>query len=309
LIPSPETIKLHGSNPESVPPRRGFGDYQADGFNWITPVGGEFYPDYLTSATATFEGPIKRFGELIRQAGTSDQLLRLIGEEPNPPRVQLCRVFRKYVCPVVSVELLKQRKKVDSICRLWGHMFRPIDDVRRAWASRPDADEALSAVLWEYNDRGQKGYDLAAAFFEYFRAHFDDHYSLEGPAGAGPDIKLDRVLKDYPHERPVDFLVRRRSDSAVRVVGFERYDSDRGGAQEDDRTGGYRTAVDEVLRYSDSKRLGLKVLFINDGPGLLLGSMWRDYAEIENRHPGRVLVSTLKMLPERLTRDWIEDSA
>ena len=41
------------------------------------------------------------------------------------------------------------------------------------------------------------------------------------------------------------------------------------------------------------------------GPGLLLGSMWRDYAEIEKRGKGRILVTTLRMLDERLTKDWL----
>ena len=42
----------------------------------------------------------------------------------------------------------------------------------------------------------------------------------------------------------------------------------------------------------------LKVIFVNDGPGLLLGSMWADYAHIEEQMPGRVKVATLRMVPE-----------
>lgn len=49
-----------------------------------------------------------------------------------------------------------------------------------------------------------------------------------------------------------------------------------------------------------------KVVFLNDGPGLLLGSMWRDYAEIEKLGKGKILVTTLRMLDERLTKDWLE---
>jgi hypothetical protein len=50
----------------------------------------------------------------------------------------------------------------------------------------------------------------------------------------------------------------------------------------------------------------LKIIFLNDGPGLLLGSMWRDYAAIEDYEGGNVLVCTLKMLDTRLTRSWLE---
>jgi hypothetical protein len=47
------------------------------------------------------------------------------------------------------------------------------------------------------------------------------------------------------------------------------------------------------------------VIFVNDGPGLLLGSMWNDYASIEIRIPGRIRVMTLRMVEERLTLDWL----
>ncbi len=51
--------------------------------------------------------------------------------------------------------------------------------------------------------------------------------------------------------------------------------------------------------------LRTKVIFINDGPGLLLGSMWNDYASLERTGKGRVLVSTLRMVPERLSKNWL----
>lgn len=49
----------------------------------------------------------------------------------------------------------------------------------------------------------------------------------------------------------------------------------------------------------------LKVIFLNDGPGLLLGSTWRDYAYIENLWPGLVKVVTLRMFPERISINWL----
>ncbi len=61
----------------------------------------------------------------------------------------------------------------------------------------------------------------------------------------------------------------------------------------------------EVQAYADTKNLHLKVLFVNDGPGLLLGSMWDDYAAIESGWPDRVKVVTLRMVPERVTADWL----
>lgn len=92
----------------------------------------------------------------------------------------------------------------------------------------------------------------------------------------------------------------------ILAIGLARYDSDRGGAQEDDRTGQYKTAIDEILRYAHSRNLRTKVILLNDGPGLLLGSMWRDYVTLENSYRDEVLVLTLRMIPERLSLKWLQ---
>lgn len=49
----------------------------------------------------------------------------------------------------------------------------------------------------------------------------------------------------------------------------------------------------------------IKVIYLNDGPGLLLGSMWNDYAYIEDQWPGRVKVVTLRMVSDRITLEWL----
>lgn len=46
-------------------------------------------------------------------------------------------------------------------------------------------------------------------------------------------------------------------------------------------------------------------MFLNDGPGLLLGTMWDDYAKLEERWGNKIKVVTLRMIPERITMDWI----
>jgi hypothetical protein len=45
---------------------------------------------------------------------------------------------------------------------------------------------------------------------------------------------------------------------------------------------------------------------LNDGPGLILGSMWDDYADLEQNGQSRVMVCTLKMLDERFTQSWLD---
>ena len=221
-------------------------------------------------------------------------------------RVQLSRVFRKYVSPETPVEMLKKKTKAAEICEQFGDGFRPIPIVQKKFVSRPIPDEALCALLWEYKDRGRKGYDLTEKFFHLMRTQFSE-LSTWGPERAGKDILLGDVFEDYPNpKRPVDFIVSDKSRRDIYCVGLARYDGDRGGAQEDDRTGGYTNCADEILSYAEEKGLNLRVLFLNDGPGLLLGSTWDDYASLEERWNGKIKVVTLRMIPDRLSTAWFK---
>lgn len=202
--------------------------------------------------------------------------------------------------------MLKKKTAVDQICRNFGKKFRPIPDVQRKFASRPIPDEALCAILWEYKDRGKKGYDLTKRLFGILRRQFPT-LVLKGPERAGKDILMGTVFPDYPNpKRPVDFALYEKNNSVPLAIGLARYDSDRGGAQEDDRTGGYFNCANEILSYTNRKRYSTKVIFVNDGPGLLLGSMWDDYGRLERSGQGKVIVVTLRMVPDRITSDWLK---
>lgn len=293
-----------------------FADYRQEGGRWITLSTGEYYPDILIDACILFEPVIIQFGQLVRSSPTSAHLLRLIATTPNPMRVQLLRIFRRYVCPIISVEATKRVGKIEQIIQDFGSQFRPIQDVQAAYEGRPIRDEALCALLWEYKDRGKQGYDLTEEFFTIFQGTFPD-LPLLGPIRAGKDIFLSSIfsnlqtthplLPSYPNQnRPVDFVIYRdQTETEIATIGLARYDSDRGGAQEDDRIGGYQNCADEILTYAKNNTLRIKVIFLNDGPGLLLGSMWRDYAVLEQRWPGKIMVLTLRMVPERLTHEWL----
>lgn len=286
---------------------RTFRDYQPEGHSWITLSTGEYYPDILESACRYYGPVLSEFRDLLRGSTSSVALFTAIAEvRPVWMRVQLCRVFKKYVSPETPVEMLKIKSKAPTICAEYGAGFRHIAKVQEKFESRPLPDEALCAVLWEYKDRGKKGYDLTEEAFRILREQFPG-CTLLGPERAGKDVLLGDVLPNYPKpDRPVDFVLKRRG--RVLAIGLARYDSDRGGAQEDDRTGQYREVVDEVLAYADANGMDtLKVVFVNDGPGLLLGSMWRDYADLEDRGRGRVRVATLRMMPERITPSWVEE--
>jgi len=293
--------------PAGKAPKKTFADYKAEARNWITLATGEYYPDILGDACELYKPVLVLFGQLLKSSESSARLFFQITEQTDGwMRVQLARVFRKYVSPETPVEMLKQKSKAQTICDEFGNGFRPIQKVQAAFLSRPLPDEALCAVLWEYKDRGKKGYDLTERFFALFRATFPE-LRIIGPERAGKDILLGQVFENYPKpSRPVDFVIHDGKKKGVLAIGLARYDSDRGGAQEDDRTGGYQNCADEILNYARKHGLRAKVIFINDGPGLLLGSMWNDYAHLERSHPGKILVATLRMIPERITREWLQ---
>lgn len=283
-----------------------FSSYKAEGHRWITLAGGEYYPDILEDARLLYGPVLVLFGKLLKSSESSSRLFLLVSEVPDQwMRIQLARVFRKYVSPETPVEMLKKKTWATKIVNQFGRGFRPIHEVQAAFNSRPMPDEVLCALLWEYKSRGSKGYDLTERFFELFQAHFPD-LRIEGPKRAGRDILLGTIFENYPYpKRPADFVIYDSHGKSILTVGFAHYDSDRGGAQEDDRTGGYQNCANEVLQYAHEYNLSVKVMFINDGPGLLLGSMWDDYARLEESWPGKVMVLTLRMLPERVTYDWL----
>ncbi|MCP4049878.1 MAG: bstEII [bacterium] len=280
-----------------------FRDYKKEASNWITLATGEFYPDILIDACNLYQPVLELFGQLLKTSESSIRLFLQTSEIKQPwMRIQLARVFRKYVSPNTPVEMLKKKTKAQWICDEFGKGFRPIVEVQKAFSTRSMPDEALCTVLWEYKDRGQKGYDMTERMFALLKTKFPE-FQISGPERAGRDILLGEVFRDYPKpDRPVDFII--QDNDNILAVGLARYDSDRGGAQEDDRTGGYFNAAKEFLEYATNNKLKTKVIFVNDGPGLLLGSMWNDYSTLEETS-NSIIVLTLRMILERLTKEWL----
>ena len=280
-----------------------FREYRPSGADWITVMDTEFYPDYIDNLEVQYGAVLERFRELVGEASDSTDLLRRIVAEKAAARIELLKVFNRYVSPPTSVEMLRKVRETEDTIRGFGKDFRDLSIVREKLASRPDSDETLMVTIYLQSKRGKKGYDLTEAFFTWFEITFPN-YTITGPRGAGRDVILSDVLPDFRKRVPADFLIK-DSDSTPLVVGFARYDSDRGGSQEDDRVSGNRDKVTEIARYNAETGQRLKILFVNDGPGLLLGSMWRDYSEIESDSGGIAMVCTLKMLDERVTEDWL----
>ena len=139
--------------------------------------------------TQTFSQPLAdsmhlfslSLSKLLRASHSSRHLFIAISETPNAwMRTQLCRVFKKYVSPQTPVEMLKRKRFAAKICEDFGHVFRDIVEVQKRFAKRPFPDEALCAVLWEYKDRGKKGYDLTEQLFEVLRTQHVE-FTIEGP--------------------------------------------------------------------------------------------------------------------------------
>jgi hypothetical protein len=290
--------------------RRLFGDYKSQASEYITSQARPYYPDYLEDAKGLYRHVFVRFGELLEAAESSRDLLIRIHAQAGEMRIQLLRCFRKYVSPMTSVEMLKVKAKAQQVVDGFGETFRDIQEVRAKFAARANDDEALAAVFWEHHDRGTPGYVLTRNFFNAFEEVYNHTYLIAGPREAGADVQLSDVLPKFIEIVPADFVILRKEDTLPLVVGFAHYDSDRGGSQEDDRTGGNQDKVEKIMKYAARRRLPLRVLFVNDGPGLLLGSMWDDYARLEATNivdeELRVMVLTLKMVPERLNLDWLE---
>jgi len=284
--------------------KKSFSDYKSDASNWITLAGGEYYPDILKDACALYKPVLVLFGQFVKSSESSSRLFLGISEVAETwLRVQLLRVFKRYVCPVLPVEMTKRKTKAIEFEKEFCNNFRPINEVQKAFNSRPLRDEAMCALLWEYKDRGKKGYDLTERFFELFRNNFSG-LQIIGPERAGKDILMKEIFTDYPNSnRPIDFVIKDKNE--ILAIGLARYDSDRGGAQEDDRTGGYANCANEFFGYAKQKGLKTKLIFVNDGPGLLLGSMWNDYAALEKSWQGRIMVLTLRMVTERITKEWL----
>lgn len=130
-----------------------FGDYKNDGHLWITLSTGDYYPDILPIACELYKPVLVVFGQLVERAHSSTDLLMLIAEiKEQWMRIQLTRVFRKYVSPETPVEMLKKKRDAAKICEQFGKGFREITLVQERFTGRPIPDEALCAVLWEYKD-------------------------------------------------------------------------------------------------------------------------------------------------------------
>jgi len=284
----------------------------ADPSKVITPIDSTIrFPEVLDILIAKYDDAIDIFCDLIKNSNSSSDVLKKIRttERTADERMALLKMYRRCVSPVLDTETTKKIKKVSNemLIETYGETFKPINKLKKQFGNLPkEMRYALAALIGEYDTRGQLGYQLTGAFFDWFEDHFKDEFTIEGPRGAGRDVELSEIFPDFNGSFPCDFVIRKVKDQTPVAIGFARYDSTRGGAQSDDRTGGNSNKVDKAKKYFKKAGGHIKLVFLSDGPGLLHKDTWEESCTLDGKWDGKVRVATLKLAEKRITKDWLE---
>lgn len=267
------------------------------------------FPEILSVCSQKYAEDIQRFRMLVAQATSSADLLDRIRSRDytGDQRMSLLKMFRRCVSPVLDTEMAKKITVVPtaSLVAGLGHTFKPIGLLKSQFATlSPHEEAALAALIGEYDTRGQLGYLLTAQFFDWFDAHFRGSFSISGPRGAGRDVELSSIYSDYVGNFPCDFVIR-SADNVVRAIGFARYDSTRGGAQSDDRTGGNSDKVGKAREFCQAYGNQFRIIFLSDGPGMAHRDTWAEACNLDGSWDGNVRVTTLKTAAERIDASWL----
>ncbi len=284
----------------------------ADPSKVITPIDSTIrFPEVLDILIDKYDDAIDIFCDLIKNSDSSADVLVKIRTTTRKAdeRMALLKMYRRCVSPVLDTETTKKIKKVSNemLIETYGETFKPIGKLKKQFGNLPkEMRYALAALIGEYDTRGQLGYQLTGAFFDWFEDHFKGEFTIEGPRGAGRDIELAEIFPDFNGSFPCDFVIRKAKDKTPVAVGFARYDSTRGGAQSDDRTGGNSNKVDKAKKYFKNSGKHIKLIFLSDGPGLLHKDTWEESCTLDGQWGGNVRVATLKLAAKRITKEWLE---
>lgn len=272
------------------------------------------FPEVVPVMREKYEGAVRKFAALVTASSSSGELLERIRTPriPADERMSLLKIFRRCVSGVCDTEATKKISTIStsSLVNNYGSTFKPISKVKEQFADLDDVFVAVLAVsIGEYDNRGQQGYVLTGQFFDWFEEQYKDHLTIEGPRGAGPDVELSSVIPGFSGSCPCDFIIRRKLDRSVIGVGFARYDSTRGGAQSDDRTGGNAAKVYMIRGYCEPLKKALRVIFLADGPGLAHNDTWKEAVKLDGLWDGNVRLTTLKLATQRVTLEWLQGAS
>lgn len=273
---------------------------------------GMTYPEFLAERIKKYSGYVNDFSEIITMSSSSQEVLEHIRDKSKKmtkeKRMSLLKIFRRCVSPVCDTEATKKIQKIPTSVFItnYGHTFKPINILKLQFTNLTRAEmSALCVLLGEYDIRGEQGYILTDLFFTWFEEMFEN-FSIEGPRGAGKDILLSTIFPEYAGHYPCDFVIRDKSTQNVLAIGFARYDSTRGGAQSDDRTGGNSDKVSKAMLFSEESGKKFKLIFLADGPGLSHKDTWAEACLLDGSWGGKVRLTTLLTAPNRITKEWLE---
>lgn len=261
-------------------------------------------------ALAKYTSNILSFIHLVNQSTSSADLLGKIriSKLDKDTRMTYLKLFRRCVCSSLDTELSKKITKVsteDLVSNFCEH-FLDIEELKQFFNQEFNQSHlmSLSCLLAEYDKRGASGYQLTDLLFDELERLYPN-IDVLGPRGAGKDIELNTVYPSFMGGRfPCDFVIRDKQNNKILAVGFSRYDSTRGGAQSDDRTGGNAQKVSKLRDHYISTGEIIKVLFVSDGPGLAHRDTWEETLSLDESWDDNVRVTTLKTL-EEVTHNWL----
>lgn len=261
-------------------------------------------------ALAKYTSNILSFIQLVNQSTSSADLLGKIriSKLDKDTRMTYLKLFRRCVCSSLDTELSKKITKVstEELVSNFADHFLDIEELKKFFNSEFNESHlmSLSCLLAEYDKRGASGYQLTDLLFDELERLYPNIEVL-GPRGAGKDIELNTVYPSFMGGRfPCDFVIRDKQTHKILAVGFSRYDSTRGGAQSDDRTGGNAQKVSKLREHCLATGEVIKVLFVSDGPGLAHRDTWEETLSLDESWDDNVRVTTLKTL-EEVTLNWL----
>lgn len=263
-----------------------------------------YFPEYLDSSQAEEARDIvKTFTTLAKDDEidtTFDLFSAIQSRHTGDERKQLLRVFRRYACVDLPHEMVKKKNFMGIVENSYTDYLRDIGEIREVVQERPDEDETMIALLQQHQDGSLKGYDLEERIAKKLKKKVPE-LEIEGE-GAGDDVPIEDWISDYEKTTPADMVG--LVDGEIRLVVFASYRRGRGGSQSGDRGGSNANYAQDLDEFAEQHERDIKTLIVTDGPGVVFDDVWNNHAKAEEQTQ-RARVCTLKMMEERVTRDWI----
>lgn len=286
--------------------------YNFDKFSIITPIdNNQRFQESFDFNVVKYQSDIYEFIELVKKSSSSEELLYCIrqGNIDKNTRMSFLKLFRRCVSTVIDTETSKKIKKIptEKLIETYGHTFIDIKYLKKFFEEiSSEQFSSLCCLLAEYDTRGSSGYELTRIFFSWFKQNFSNDFLIDGLEAAGKDIELSSILPDFTESSfPCDFVIRKKINNEIVAVGFSRYDSTRGGAQSDDRTGGNSLKVQKLKSYKICSGKIIKIIFLSDGPGLIHNDTWKETCMLADSWEDNARVTTLKLAHIIVTREWL----